>query len=249
MLPHDELGDGPPVVLLHAGVADRRMWADLLPAIAAAGYRAIAPDLSGFGDAPASASAPHATVLDTMDALEVDRAVLVGSSYGGAVALRVAAVAPERVTALALISALAPGVEPSGELEAAWEAEESAFERGDIDGAIASVVDTWTLPDAPRELRERIAAMQRRAFELATLAGDLPPADDPLEPDSSALSGLDTRTLIAVGELDMPDFHTSAEWLARQLPQSRVVVIPRAGHLAPLEQPDAFRELILDFLS
>ena len=63
-----------------------------------------------------------------MDALAIDRAALVGNSFGGAVALRAAAVAPDRVTALALISAPAPGVEPSDELEAAWAAEEEALE-------------------------------------------------------------------------------------------------------------------------
>lgn len=248
LLPHDDVGAGPSVVLLHAGVADRRMWADLLPAVAAAGYRAVAVDLPGYGDAPAVGYAPHSAVLDTMDALDVDRAVLVGNSFGGAVALRVAVVAPERVAALALISTPAPGVEPSAELEAAWQAEESALERGDIAGAVAAVLDAWTLPDAQPVLRDRIAAMQRRAFELEALAGEVPPAEDPLEPDSSALSTLNTQALVAVGEFDMPDFHVGAEVLAQELRQSRLVVIPQAGHLAPLEQPDAFRELVLDYL-
>jgi pimeloyl-ACP methyl ester carboxylesterase len=224
------------------------MWAELLPAVAAAGYRAIAMDLPGYGDAPAVGYGPHSAVLDTMDALDVDRAVLVGNSFGGAVALRVAVVAPERVAALALISTPAPGLEPSAELQAAWQAEESALKRGDIEDAIGAVLDAWTLPDAPPVLRDRIAAMQRRAFELEALAGEVPPAEDPLEPDSSALSTLSTRALVTVGEFDMPDFHVGAEVLAKELRQARLVVIPKAGHLAPLEQPDAFRELILDYL-
>ena len=247
MLPHDEMGAGPAVVLLHAGVADRRMWADLLPSIAAAGHRAIAVDLPGHGDA-ADPGSPHVAVLDTMDALGVERATLIGNSYGGAVALRVAAVAPDRVGALVLVSAPAPDVEPSAELEAAWEAEESAFERGDVEGAVAAVVDTWTLPDAPASLRDRIADMQRRAFELEAHAGDATPADDPLEPDSSALSTLDIPALVAVGELDMRDFRAGAEVLAQQLRHARLVVIPGAGHLAPLEQPELFRRLVLDEL-
>jgi pimeloyl-ACP methyl ester carboxylesterase len=247
LLPADDVGTGPPVVLLHAGVADRGMWAELLPSVAAAGYRAIAVDLPGHGDA-APGHAPHSAVLDTMDALDVEHTALIGNSFGGAVALRVAAVAPDRVTALALVSAPAPGVDPSAELEAAWEAEESALERGDVEGAVAAVVDTWTLPDAPPGLRGRIAEMQRRSIEWQAGAGDAPPLDDPLEPDSSALSTLSIPALVAVGELDMPDFHLGAEALAQQLPQARLVVIPHAGHLAPLEQPEAFRQLVLDFL-
>ena len=116
-MPHDEVGAGPAVMLLHAGVADRRMWADLLPAVGAAGYRAVAVDLPGYGDALPTGDAPHSGVLDTMDALDIDRAALVGNSFGGAVALRVAVVAPERVAAMALVSTPAPGVEPSAELE------------------------------------------------------------------------------------------------------------------------------------
>jgi pimeloyl-ACP methyl ester carboxylesterase len=76
-----------------------------------------------------------------MDALDIDRAALVGNSFGGAVALRVAVVAPERVAAMALVSTPAPGVEPSAELEAAWHAEESALARGDVASAVAAVVD------------------------------------------------------------------------------------------------------------
>lgn len=225
------------------------MWSELLPSIAAAGYRAIAVDLPGFGDAADPGYPPPWTaVLETMEALNVERAALIGSSFGGAVALRVAVVAPDRVTALALVSTPAPNLGPSAELQTAWQAEESALERGDLDGAVAAVVDAWTLPDAPPVLRDRIGEMQRRAFELQADAGDVAPADDPLAPDSSALSTLNLPALVCVGEFDMPDFRRGAEVLAQQLREARLVVIPRAGHLAPLEQPDLFRDLILDHL-
>jgi pimeloyl-ACP methyl ester carboxylesterase len=248
VLPHDDVGSGPAVMLLHAGVADRRMWAELLPSIVAAGHRAIAVDLPGFGDAVDRAYAPHAAVLDTLDALELERAALIGNSFGGAVALRVAAVAPDRVTAMVLVSAHAPNVDPSPELEAVWEAEESALERGGVDDAVAAVVDAWTLPDAPSSLRDLIAEMQRHTYELRAGGGEAMPGDDPLEPDSSVLSSLETPTLVAVGQLDMSDFHVSAGALAQQLPHARLMVIPRAGHLAPLEQPESFRQIVLDYL-
>jgi pimeloyl-ACP methyl ester carboxylesterase len=248
LLPCDDVGVGSAVVLLHAGVADRGMWAELLPELAAAGYRAIAVDLPGFGDAADPGYAPHMAVLDTMDALGVERAALVGNSFGGAVALRVAAVAPDRVTSMVLVSAPAPNIEPSPDLEAVWEAEESALERGDLDGAVAAVVEAWTLADAPSGVRDRVAVMQRHTYELPARGGEGMPDDDPLEPDSSALSTLAVPALVAVGELDMRDFQISAEALAQQLPEGRLVVIPGAGHLAPLEQPESFRQLVLDYL-
>src|SRR3954454_2970981 len=148
LLPFDERGEGPAVVLLHAGVADRTMWSEHLGPLAASVHRVLAPDLPGFGEAPVAPGqqAPWSDVLQTMDAAGIDRAAVVGSSFGGAVALRVAAVAPERVTALALVSAPAPGVEPSADLQAAWEAEGEALGRGDVEAAVAAGVDAWTLP-------------------------------------------------------------------------------------------------------
>ena len=189
MLPHDELGTGPAVVLLHAGVADRSMWSEHLEPLAAAGYRVVAFELSGFGEALAGPGpwAPWSDVVGAMDELDIEQAAVVGNSFGGAVALRVAVVAPSRVSSLALVSAPAPGIEPSPQLKAAWEQEEQALERGDIDAAVDAVVRAWTLPDAPAPLRERVAEMQRRTFRLQGDAGDLTEAPDPLDEHPDAV--------------------------------------------------------------
>jgi pimeloyl-ACP methyl ester carboxylesterase len=250
-LPFDEAGDGPPVVLLHAGVADRSMWAEHLQPLAAAGFRVLAMDLPGFGEAPAASieDAPWLDVLETMDAAGIARATLVGNSFGGAVAQRVAVLAPERVAALVLISSPAEGIEPSPELDAVWEAEESALGRGDIDAAVRVVVEAWTLPDATQKLRDRVAAMQRRALQLQADGGEVPEAADPVEEEPGALARIGAPALVAVGEHDKPDFHLAAEALAGTLPNARLTVLPGAGHLAPLERPEEFRELLLSFLA
>jgi pimeloyl-ACP methyl ester carboxylesterase len=250
MLPHDEAGAGPAVVLLHAGVADRTMWSELLGEVAAAGFRVVAMDLPGFGEAAVAPGeqAPWVDVLATMDALGIDRATLVGNSFGAAVALRVAVVAPERIAALVLVSAPAPGVEPSAELQAAWGEEEAALERGDLDGAVRAVVEAWTQPGAPAELRDRVADMQRRAFERQAEAGDVAEAPDPLDEDPESLARLGMPALVATGEADMQDFRSGAEALAGALPDARLVTIEGAGHLAPLETPERFRALLLDVL-
>jgi pimeloyl-ACP methyl ester carboxylesterase len=248
-LPHDEAGTGPALVLLHAGVADRTMWAEQLEPLAAAGFRAVALDLPGFGDAPVAPGeqAPWADVLHAMDELSIARATLVGVSFGGAVALRVAVAAPARVAALVLVSAPAPGLAPSAELEAAWQAEEAALHRGDLDAAADAVVAAWTLPDAPDTLRDRIRVMQRRALALqaANTAGEAP---DPVDRDPAVIATLDMPALVAAGERDKRDFIEGARQLANALPRARHAVIPGAGHLAPLETPDAFRALLMEFL-
>jgi pimeloyl-ACP methyl ester carboxylesterase len=248
-LPHDDVGAGAPVILLHAGIADRTMWAEHLGPLAATGRRVIAPDLPGFGEAPvAPRLEPWVDVLETLDALGVERAALVGNSFGGAVALSLAAAAPARVAALALISAPPPGLDPSPQLRAIWEAEESAVERGDLEAAVRAVVDAWTLPDAPFALRERVAAMQRRALELQTTAAEPDEVADPAEARPEALAELRIPALAAAGEHDLPDFVHGAEQLARRLPGARHAVLAGAGHLAPLETPEAFRALLLGFL-
>lgn len=248
-LPHDSAGQGKgqAVMLLHAGVADRRMWAQHLAPLAAAGHHAVAVDLPEFGEAQDSDLAPWDAVLQTLDALGIDQAVLVGNSFGGGVALRAAAVSPDRVSALVLVSARPFNAEPSPRLAVAWAAEEDALERGDIDAAIESVVDTWTLPDAPVALRDQVAVMQRRAYELQ-LGVPEPELSDPLSTPAE-LAALRIPTLVLTGEHDMPDFTAAAAELVTVLPQAEPATIAGAGHLAPLETPDEFRDLVLGFLS
>lgn len=227
------------------------MWREHLDWLAAAGYRAIAVDLPGFGETPIEPGpqAPWEDVLQAMKELDAGRAAIVGNSFGAAVALRIAAIAPAAVSALVLISPPPLDQEPSPELSRAWDAEERALERGDIDGAVEAVVDAWTLPGAPASLREHVAAMQRRAFEHQLDAESVgQEAPDPLEGQPGLIDGLQMPTLAAAGEHDMPDFKRGAEELASALELGRFAIIEGAGHLAPLENPAAFRDLLETFL-
>jgi 3-oxoadipate enol-lactonase len=246
----DHAGHGPAVMLVHAGIADRRMWRSYLPWLAEEGWHAIAPDLPGFGEhAPSpDARAPWDFLGEVLDELGVERAVIVGNSFGGAVALRLAVTAPERVRALAMISSPAPGMTPSPQLEAAWTAETEAMDRGDLDGAVDAVLTAWLAPDAPADLRELVAAMQRRAFELDP-EGMLPQASDPVEEHPARVGEVAVPALVAAGETDMPDFVWSARALADTLPHASHHVIAGAGHLAPLETPEAFRAMLIGFLA
>lgn len=249
MLPHTERGTGPALVLLHAGLADRSMWDPHLDALAATGLRVIALDLPGFGDAPVvpGEQAPWIDVLATLDALGVEQAALVGSSFGGAVALRAAAVHRGRFWALVLVSAPAPGLEPSPQLEAVWAEEDAALAAGDLDAAAETVAATWLQPGAPLALRDRVAGMQRRALELQQLGGPQPEARDPLA-DPDDLTHVRVPTLVLCGEHDLPDFREGARLLVRLLPDARREVIDGAGHLAPLETPAAFEAALLAFV-
>jgi pimeloyl-ACP methyl ester carboxylesterase len=221
------------VVLLHAGVADSTMWDEHVRPLREAGYEVLAPEVTGNWN----------DVVALLDSRGIERAALVGNSFGAAVALRVAAVAPERVSALILVSCPAPDLEPSAELEAAWAAEEGALEEGDVEAAVEAVVQAWTRPGP---VRERVRVMQRGLYESG--GPEVPDMPDPVEDDPSILERLDVPALVAVGEHDMVDFRVGAERMAKALPRARHVVIEGAGHLAPMETPEEFRQLLLDEL-
>jgi pimeloyl-ACP methyl ester carboxylesterase len=250
VLPYDELGEGAHVLLIHAGVADRSMWRQHLDWLAEAGFHAVAVDLPGFGDAivKGGPQAPWEDVLQTMQELGLERTVLIGVSFGAAVALRMVAIAPASAAAMVLVSPPPLELDPSPALGAAWEAEEAALERGDIDAAVEAVVNAWTQPSAPPALRDQVATMQRRAFELQADAAQAEEAADPLEQNPRALAALGIPVLVLAGGRDFPDFKRGAEEWASSIPEAQLKEIEEAGHLVPLETPDSFRALVLDFL-
>lgn len=249
ILPADSIGSGPTLVLLHAGVADRVMWSAHLRPLAEAGHRVLAFDLPGFGEAelPDGEQAAWLDVAETIDAFGVERATLVGCSFGSAVAQRVAAVSPERVEGLVLFSASDPREEPSAQLEALWEAEDAALEGGDVDAAVALNLEAWTLPGAEPSLREQLAESQRRHLRRVLAAGGGSHAPDPLEEDPARVAALRSPTLLAAGQHDMVDFRSATESLGLAMPDARAVSIRGAGHLAPLEAPEESRRLVLEF--
>jgi pimeloyl-ACP methyl ester carboxylesterase len=247
VLPYDDVGEGPVVVLLHAGIADRSMWREHLEPLAAAGHRVIALDLPGFGEAPVPAAMTHwLDVIETLEALGIERSTLVGNSFGAAVALRVAVVAPEKVGALVLAAPSAEAPEVSPAMEAVWEAEEAALERGDVDGAVTAVLDGW-VRDA--RIRDRVAEMQRRTFEKQLAAPGPAPAPDPVEDDWSVVAAVRVPVLVIEAELDHPDSGVTAAMLERTVTRVRRETVAGAGHLVPLEAPDEFRSLVLGFLA
>lgn len=239
------------MVLLHAGVADRRMWSEQLPAFAQAGYRAIAPDLPGFGDAldTTGMSEPWNALAALLDELELGAAHIIGNSFGAAVALRLALLRGDLAASLVLVSCSAPGVEPSAQLQAAWAAEEQALEAGDTEAAAEAVVHAWVDPAADPAVAERVVLMQRRSYEIQNAAELDLEASDPLDEDPDQLASITAPALVIVGERDIEDFHLCAGILAGTLPGAGQLTLAGIGHLAPLEAPEAFRAAALEFLA
>jgi 3-oxoadipate enol-lactonase len=132
------------VALIHAGIADSRMWKPQLRSFAAE-HRVLAPDLPGFGREPLDSDVVdyRAFVRSALDAAGMDRAALVGTSLGARIALELALESPERVRALVLVGAGLGGHEWSQEVRAFAASEEEALERGDIDAAVKANLHLW----------------------------------------------------------------------------------------------------------
>ena len=237
LLPHDESGAGQTVVLLHARPTDRSMWRDHLPLLAAAGYRAIALDLPGYGGAvlpEGHDTTPADDVLQTLDALDVDRFTLVGNSLGALVGLQTAVAAPGRVDGLLSIGYRHHDQPPSAELNRAWQRERDALDADDLDGAVQAGVDAWLSPQAKQETRTHVAEMLRGNLVSRRTRGEPPRGPDPTPTELRQITG---RVTVAVGEHDIPDFRTGGQALADATGAGQLVVIPGSAHLVPLDQP------------
>ena len=116
---YDESGSGPPLLLIHAGIVDRRMWDDVLPAFAQ-GHRVVRFDLRGYGDTPLPSGefAYGADVVALLAALDVERSSIIGVSMGGHVALDVAIAHPELVDRLVVLASGIDGWEHSAAMRA-----------------------------------------------------------------------------------------------------------------------------------
>ena len=251
-LAYDEVGEGHPLLLLHEGIADRRMWDDVLPVFAER-FRVVRLDLRGYGETPLP-DGPFVYAADAaglLEALGIERAHLVGVSLGGHVALDLALARPSRVDRLVLAGSGIDGWEHDSELKAAWEEEEAAFERGDLDEAAWISVRTW-LDGPTRDDQEVDPALRRRVFEMQRLALDHenPEAHGEwLTPSRrERLGDVSAPTLVLVGELDQPGFGRIARFLAAEIPGARFQELPGVAHLPPMEDPVGFADAVIPFL-
>lgn len=234
------------VLLLHAGIADRRMWAPQIAALEQVGHRVLAPDLPGFGENPLEPG-----VVDWVGfaaALLDGPAAVVGCSFGGRIALELAVARPELVERLVLVGAALGGWEWSDEAAAGFAQEETLLERGDRPAAARQQAEMWLAPGGPPDVRRLTEAMTLRSYELQLPLEDETSATWPERGAADRLGEIGVPTLVVVGVDDVTDIRTIAERLRREIPGARFATIAGAGHLPSLERPDELNRLLLDFL-
>lgn len=237
----DETGSGPPVVLLHQGVVDSRIWEPVLPLLAER-HRVLRYDQRGYGRSPLP-EGPYSLVddlLSVLDAAQIDGAALVGASRGGGIALTAAVEHPERVSALVLLGSGLPGhgltVEWTPDQIARWEAAESA---DDWEAMAELDMEVWAPMGADSELR---------AMFVENAAGSNSEHVTTDQPVAERVGAIAAPTLVVTGSRDVAAINEIGGLLAGTIPEARHAVIEEADHMIPWRSPEELSHLVLDFL-
>jgi 3-oxoadipate enol-lactonase len=250
-------GHGPPIVLIHAGVADLRAWDDVVPPLTRVGYRVIRHDMRGFGQSTTEdvEFSHQADVRAVLDAAGVERAVLVGNSKGGMVAIDTAVESPDRVAAVVGVAAGVGGYDGGATPEEIPINEE--YERVDSAEPFDAValtdfeVKVWlagplqSLDRVSPELRTRFFEMALPLNEEGRVRGRQlrldPPAND-------RLSELRCPVLAIAGTLDFSECVATARHLEADAPDARALIWDDVAHMIGMEQPHRLAAAIAEFV-
>ncbi|MFF1451287.1 alpha/beta fold hydrolase [Streptomyces sp. NPDC058274] len=237
----DSGGDGLPLVLLHSGIGDSRLWDALLPRLVER-HRVVRYDVRGFGRSP-QPTTTYSLVQDLVEVLDhfgLSRVVLAGSSMGGATAVSLALDAPERVAGLALFCPGVTGYEGLSSPEFMAQVETLA-KAGDMDGLVALAMGVWGRAgvgedaEAVDQLRRSIPAwFTNHARQV---------------PDAPAFDRLDELTVpcvLALGEQDQAEVIRCNEAMAARIAGCRLVRMAGSDHLPTLREPETVADLVLE---
>ena len=233
----------PAVVLLHAFPMSSAMWEPQREALS--GFRVIVPDLRGFGKTPLQGPwlVEHAAadVVETMSALGVEKAAVVGLSMGGYVALQLAASAPERVRALVL-----------ADTRAEADANENKAKRaGGIDMVRGKGVGAFLTPFFESAVSNQKALPFLRGVAEKSTPDAVMHALIALAARPDAVPGLSkikVPTAVLVGSQDKVTPLPLSEAMRSRIPGAELHIIPDAGHFSNAENPAAFNERLVSFL-
>lgn len=251
---YDATGNGEPLVLVHAGIADRRMWDGQLEAFGQR-YRVIRYDMRGCGRSEAPADLPfshHDDLRGLLDYLGIERALLTGCSIGARTVIDFALAHPERVRALALVCPSVSGFESGEEPPEEWDELVAADEAGDLEKVSELEVRIWvdgpyrSPDDVDPALRDLVREMNLIALRNEPLLGEERPAEPPAV---NRLAEIQAPTLVVAGDLDRPEVGARAGLLADSIPQTRMVVMNRTAHVPSMEKPEEFNRIVLRFLA
>ena len=250
---HEVTGSGPDVVLVHAGVANLRMWDPLVPLLADR-HRVTRYDTRGFGRTETdhvefSNRADLVAVLDHVGAAE---AVVVGASRGGIIALDTVIEFPDRFTGLVTVAGAIGGHQPDVEEDTGvWQEAERRWESKEWEWLADFETKMWC--DGPGQSEDRVDAGMREMVHGWILSNYQAEKEEgipqPLEPPAiDRLGEIRLPVLVVIGELDDAGTNASSRHLAATVEGARLIEYEGAAHMLSLEHPGRFAEDLLGFL-
>ena len=256
----DSQTGGDPVVCLHAGVTDRRMWRPQFDALATT-HRMVAFDRRGFGETrlpPLAAREAFSHVDDgiaVLDALGIDQAVLMGCSQGGRIAIDIALAQPQRVRALVLVACSISGApsDADGPFSPVVNQRIADFEAAEKRGdqALMNELEAQFWLDGPEAPAGRVGGGLRELFlamNAIPLASGSPGEATPPPDAWSRLPEIRVPVLVVWGTLDFAHIATRMRELVQRLPDARAIVMEGVAHLPGLEAPQPFDRALTAFL-
>lgn len=248
MVYYEECGSGPPIVFLHDGLLSSLSWDEVWQPLAAK-YHVIRYDRRGYGrsDPATSRFSPTEDIAKLLAHLNVQHAVIVGSSSGAALAIDFAIEHPQMLDGLFLIGPVVHGLEYSAEFRERSNRNNEPMERGDV--------QTWagnwsqdrfliagTNEEARRKIHDQLIA---NAEKLKNYDSNLEEKLSP--PAGERLAQINAPTLILEGEGDIADVHAHCRAIKGGVRNAELVLVKGAGHLIQLERPDDVVKRLEDF--
>jgi 3-oxoadipate enol-lactonase len=252
---YEAAGNGPALVLIHAGFLDSRMWDGQFQSYSKT-YKVIRYDVRGYGrsDIVSSKFSDHQDLRELLKHLNADRASIIGVSNGGRIALDFAVEHPDMVDTLILVSPGVSGYKMSGsEEERLWKEfdeqmkpQEIADREGRAADAVEMDVNAWASAQTPAN-RQRIREIGLDNFHVyAEKPWKHMVRPDP--PTFQRLASIRIPTLFIVGDKDVPAQILEVDNIHSHMPGSKKVVIPGADHIANMSKPEEFDRIVLGFL-
>jgi len=247
---YEQAGSGQPLVLLHGFTLNTQMWEDQFAAFARHS-RVIRYDMRGSGRSDQPTEEPFIAVDDLcalLDALGVSRTVVLGLSRGGGVAIDFALAYPERTGALVLVDSALRGWSWSEDYSRSLDELAITAKTQGVEAAR----QRWLAHPLFLPARERPELAARLAQIVASYSGwswlRTSPEREANLPTPRPLEQIRVPTLLVIGERDIGEFQAIAHHIASSIPQLTKRVLPGVGHMANMEAPEAFNEVVLSFL-
>jgi len=254
---YEMMGEGHPLVLLHGGYMDRRMWDDQF-AIFSQNYQVIRYDIRGFGKSalPQVSYSDWQDLFNLLTFLDVEKAYLLGLSLGGVIALDFTLMYPKIVDALILVGSPVPGYpvelmftqEQLEQQIKRWQPFEQARRERDIPSMVDLLMDDETLVPSPKYPTARQRVRDNLSEYSFAWVLDPAPKQELVPPAFERLNEIHVPTLIIVGSEDHFQLHKSADKLEQDIVGARRVIISETHHMPNMEKPEVFNRIVYDFL-